>query len=566
MNYNIWEELETSAKHYLDVEEETLFYILKINENTEYGRKYHFSQIHSIKEFKEMIPITEYKDYVEYIERMINGKEENLILSEPIKYYVVSSGTTGTQKHIPITETGIQNYINYAYICTYNCIEKFYYKKFGIKLLHKGKLFLINEVRFQERESGIKEGLISGAPFELHREKGDLDFNRYTSPEMVLFPEEQMNIQYLKVRFALACEDVEGILGVYVHQILCLLKYIENNWEMLVDDIENGTINETVEISKEKREELMEYIFKMPHRAAALRKEFEQGFDKPIIPRIWGNMKFIMAIGGGPFNKYTTMLRKYMGNIPCHHFVYGASEGIFGVAAEVNRPDEYILASKIGYYEFLPIDAEDNEIIPDTCEAKELQIGKKYELVYTGFSGFYRYRMGDIIEMKGYYYNAPIVKFCYRKKQIINVAGEKMDIGSITKVVNSYEEYYGIKVNDFCIYLDKNTVPGRYVLLMEIEEGTETDTSYEERTERIDQLLKSISIDYKDCRRLQEIGKPIVHYLKEGTFERYKQELYTQGKEIGQYKPVRILDSNEKKNFFFNEILGDEIQCIDVTK
>lgn len=555
MNYNIWSELEESAKNFHDVEKETLLHILKSNANTEYGKKYHFSDIHSIDEFKKMVPLTEYENYIGYIERMIKGKEENLILAEPLKYYVLSSGTTGIEKHIPITETGIQTYINYAYYCSYNCIETFYHGEVDNELLRKGKLFLINEVHFQNMDCGLKKGLISGSPFELHREKGDLDFSRYTSPEMVLFPEEQMDMQYLKVRFALACEEVVGISGAYVHQILYLMKYMENNWEMLVDDIENGTIHESVDISKEKRKELIKHIKKMPERAAELRKEFEQGFDTPIIPRIWKNIKFVMAISGEIFTKYMKMFQNYLGNIPYHYFVYGASEGIFSVAKEVNKPDEYVLASKNGYYEFLPLDAEDNQFTLDTCEAKDLEIGKKYELVYTGFSGFYRYCMGDIIEIKGYYYEAPIVRFCYRKKQMINIAGEKMDMGSIANVISAYEEYFEITINDFCIYLDEDTIPGRYIFLLEIVRNSKRDISYEDRTKKIDQLLKSANLDYEDCRKLQEIGKPIVHYLKEGTFERYKENLLKKGKEVGQYKPVRILDTDEKKNFFFREIL-----------
>lgn len=555
MNNDIWAELEASAKQYQNTEEETLFHILKINANTEYGKKYHFSDIQSIEEFKEMVPITEYENYMEYIERMITGKEENLILAEPLKYYVLSSGTTGIEKYIPMTETGIQNYINYTYICGYNSIEAFYHGELENRTLYKGKLFLLNEIRFRDMECGVKKGLISGAPFELHREKGDLDFNRYTSPEMVLFPEEQMDMQYLKARFALACEDVVGISSAYVHQILCLMKYIEKHWKLLVEDIEKGTIHESIEISKEKRQELMKHISKMPDRAAVLRKEFEQGFEKPIILRIWKSIKFVMAISGEAFNKYMTKLVYYMGEIPYHYFVYGASEGIFGVAHELDRPDEYILASKIGYYEFLPVDIEMNGITLNTCGAKDLEIGKKYELVYTGFSGFYRYRMGDIIEIKGYYYNAPIVKFCYRRKQMVNIAGEKMDIGSILNVIHYYEEYFGIDVNDFCIYPDKDSIPGKYVFLLEVDKDTKMDVSYKKRTEKMDYLLKNMNMDYKDCRELHEIGKPIVHYLKEGTFQRFKETLYMQGKEVGQHKPVRIIDTEEKKDFFFHEIL-----------
>ena len=246
-----------------------------------------------------------------------------------------------------------------------------------------------------------------------------------------------------------------------------------------------------------------------------------------------------------------------LGELMCrrHFFIYAASEGIFGPAFKVNRPDEYVLAPKIGVYEFLPIDTEDNEVTLETCSLSELQIGAKYELVYTGFSGFYRYRMGDIIEIKGFYHKAPIVKFCYRRKQTVNVAGEKMDMGSIASVIGDFEKKYNLIGNEFCIYPDEDVIPARYVVLLEIDSEQKPDIPEKEKNEVIDSFFRTINMDYDDCRNLKEIGTPEIHFLKKGAFERYKEQLHMNGKEIGQHKPVRMIDTEEKRAFFFGEIL-----------
>lgn len=555
MGNNVLKELEDSAKNYEQVESETLFKILQASSNTEYGRKYHFSNIHSIKEYKERVPITEYEDYAEYIERMINKQEENLITSYPIKYYMVSSGTTGNEKYIPMTEQGIINYARYSYQCAYNMIEQYYEQEKKCKNVLNGKIFLINEIRYHKLSNGVDCGIVSSAMFEWMREKAIMDFNRYTSPEMVLFPKTFMELIYLKLRFALVCENVTSIEGVYVHQILSMMKYLEDNWEILVDDIEKGIIHPDIDIPTEQREQLMAYIQPNPERAKQLRKEFEKGFDTPIVPRIWENIRFIMAISGEAFSKYMDKLRRYIGSVPYHYFIYAASEGIFGPALGVNRPDEYVLAPKIGFFEFLPIDAENEPGSLEVCKAGELKIGMKYELVYTGFAGFYRYRMGDIIEIKGFYHKAPIVKFCYRRKQTVNVAGEKMDMGSIANVVGSLEEKYNLMGNDFCIYPDEDVIPARYVLLLEIESEEKPDISQEELHKVMDDFFRKINMDYDDCRNTKEIGMPELYFLRKGAFERYKEYLHTNGKEIGQHKPVRILDTEEKKKFFFGERL-----------
>ena len=37
----------------------------------------------------------------------------------------------------------------------------------------------------------------------------------------------------------------------------------------------------------------------------------------------------------------------------------------------------------------------------------EVEVGKRYELVLTTISGFYRYRMGDVVEVVGFHEELP---------------------------------------------------------------------------------------------------------------------------------------------------------------
>lgn len=578
MGKYIIRQLEESAKKYQQAQEEALFKILHDNRETAYGKKYNFSNIRSIEEYKQNVPITKYNDYAAYIDRMLYNNEQDLITAYPVKYYMLSSGTTGDAKYIPMTEQAIINYALYSYRCAYDMVETHYEKEKNdmnfedcSHLLHScdalntvnhvtfgedlaQKIFLINEIRYHKLQNGVDCGIVSSAMFKWMHEKGIMDFNRYTSPEMVLFPTEFMDLLYLKLRFALVCEDVTSIEGVYVHQILSLMKYLEDHWEIFVDDIEKGTIHPDIEISAEKRIELQKYLKPEPERARQLREEFEKGFDTPIVPRIWKNIHFIMAISGETFSKYMEKLRKYIGTIPYHCFIYAASEGIFGTALGLNRFDEYVLVPSVGLYEFLPLDADEEGGNIKTYTQEDIQVGEKYELIYTGVSGFYRYRMGDVIEIKGFYHDAPVVKYCYRRKQTVNVAGEKMDMGSIASVVGDFEETYELIGNDFCIYPDEDRIPARYVVLLDVENEQKPNIPQDELNCAMDALLRRINADYDDCRNLKEIAMPEVYFLRRGAFERYKEHLHNSGKEVGQHKPVRIIDTEEKREFFFSEI------------
>jgi len=79
---------------------EVLKNILEDNKNTEYGKKYKFSQISNYEEYKNNIPISNYNDFKPYIDRMYNG-EDNILTSYPIETFNCTSGSEGQQKLIP---------------------------------------------------------------------------------------------------------------------------------------------------------------------------------------------------------------------------------------------------------------------------------------------------------------------------------------------------------------------------------------------------------------------------------------------------------------------------------
>src|ERR1039458_4778421 len=66
-------------------------------QSTEFGRKYWFSKLVTVKDFKNMVPIHEYDDIKPYILRMMNG-EENVLWNTPINWFAKSSGTTSDKR------------------------------------------------------------------------------------------------------------------------------------------------------------------------------------------------------------------------------------------------------------------------------------------------------------------------------------------------------------------------------------------------------------------------------------------------------------------------------------
>ena len=70
-----------------DINLKLLKTIIDDNKNTEYGKKYNFSEIKTIDEYRKRVPLNNYDDYVEYIKKMYDG-EKNILTSYPIIGYL----------------------------------------------------------------------------------------------------------------------------------------------------------------------------------------------------------------------------------------------------------------------------------------------------------------------------------------------------------------------------------------------------------------------------------------------------------------------------------------------
>ena len=106
---------EQSCKSAADASQKQLLSILKDNADTEYGKKYHFSDISSVSEYKKQVPFSTFEDYEDFVSKMMQGKEK-LLTAYPVSFYAHTSGTLGAAKHIPYTEKAEEIVHRYASI------------------------------------------------------------------------------------------------------------------------------------------------------------------------------------------------------------------------------------------------------------------------------------------------------------------------------------------------------------------------------------------------------------------------------------------------------------------
>jgi len=77
---------------------------LKVNQKTDFGRRYNFASISSIDTFQKSVPLTTYEDYVPQIEAIGQGRPQ-VLTDDPVMMFDITSGSTSASKKLPYTQS-----------------------------------------------------------------------------------------------------------------------------------------------------------------------------------------------------------------------------------------------------------------------------------------------------------------------------------------------------------------------------------------------------------------------------------------------------------------------------
>nr|GFA24090.1 probable indole-3-acetic acid-amido synthetase GH3.1 [Tanacetum cinerariifolium] len=111
------------------------------------------------------------------------------------------------------------------------------------------------------------------------------------------------------------------------------------------------------------------------------------------------------------------------------------------------KPSEvcYTIMPNMGYFEFIPHDPTNPMTIscdspPHLLDLADLELGKEYELVISTYSGLSRYRVGDILQVKGFHNCAPMFKFIRRKNVLLSIDADKTDETELQTAIDNASE------------------------------------------------------------------------------------------------------------------------------
>ncbi|MBQ6862970.1 MAG: GH3 auxin-responsive promoter family protein [Clostridia bacterium] len=529
----------------MQTQEETLLNIMKRNKDCELGKKYGFADVKNLRDFQDKVPLSTFEDYAPLIDSMIDEGKENLITSDKIKRYCSSSGSVGKPKLQPKTAKDILNMYLMGFVGTPGCAA-LHFEKQGIKLPPQMGPLLIS-LNGHPLKNGMPCNGAGQVPFLLLK---PFLHHFTTTPDDILFPEDEegTDMSYFQLRFCLTNKKVTYLGSMVITLLSNMFEYLEENWELLCNDIETGVMDPSIRCPQSLRDKYGK-MKPDPERAAELRAIFKDGFDKPVAKRIWPELLWGYGMISSTLAVYMDKLKRYVGELPMHNMGYAASEGYMAIPVELDASD-YVLLPRSIIYEFLPVDAPEGTrpLLLD-----EIEVGKDYEIIITNFSGLYRYRILDIVHVTGEFNQSKRIEFLYRSNMGLNIANEKTTTQMLDWVAEQLQKKYNINFKGHSFYSDTDSKPPCYAMLVETDSDIPTTRKAEFEAD-IDQFFRESNGKYDKYRHWGMIGDPVVYQLEKGTYDAYKASLVAQGRVLNQIKPVIVINTPERKEFFFGKV------------
>lgn len=476
-------QIDLFRKHPFEIQKETLFKLLTIAADTEWGMKHEYASIKTIEEYQKRVPLQTYEEVKKYITRIREG-DKNILWPGEIKWFARSSGTTNDKsKFIPVSK---------------ECLEECHYRggrdvlviymqnnpesrMFSGKSLTLGGSHNIDNNHSQTYTGDLSAILIENLPFWT-------EFIRTPSHEVALM----------------------------------------DNWERKLDKIMHETLGENVTS-----------IAGVPSWNLVMIKHILNNTGKKNLLEIWPNLE-LFTHGGVSFTPYREQFEKLIPSPNMHYQeAYNASEGFFAIQDDPADEAMLLMLDYGIFYEFIPVDQIDKkDFVAHTVE--NVQEDRNYVMVISTSTGLWRYIIGDTVRFTSLYPHKILITG--RTKHFINAFGEELIIDNAEKALKIACEKTRSMITDYTaapIFMSSDN-KGAHEWLIEFEKEPDNMDHF---ARVLDNELMSLNSDY-EAKRYKNItlDVPVVKKLTRGVFYRW---LKSKDKLGGQNKVPRL--SNDRQ-------------------
>ncbi|KAG2367157.1 GH3 auxin-responsive promoter [Suillus spraguei] len=390
---------------------------------------------------------------------------------------------------------------------------------------------------------------------EHDNERLDLSTPGQTGPCAISLVKSYRAFFVLNALFALADRRVTIIRFFFANVFVNFLQYVEDEWSLLVDCIEKGVIPD-VENLDHLRAPLEKHLNPNPLRATELRKIGPPGIQGWAV-RVWPHLTKFVGITGGPAAASVFKVTHALGpSVSIQAPGYGSSEG--GIAITYHKGDvktDFKVVFVDVVTEFL--DVRSNEPSERVLSIWELVPGGHYEPLLTTRNGLWKYRLGDVVTVKGFAPDdgLPIINYLHRREGgLVMAFGTTCTESQLTDAIVSAANRWIGQIIDFTIVGDDRDTPITYGYLVEI--GGEMGSDAKMGTQQTFEDLMAANNEFRNAFWQGRARKPTIRLLKKGTFAEYrKQKCDNANISISQVKVPVVLSDLKFREWFLERVV-----------
>ncbi|KAH3744403.1 GH3 auxin-responsive promoter family protein [Pelomyxa schiedti] len=373
------------------------------------------SGVYTMEQFRQRVPLCTYSDIAAEVDMVAQTGCKFPRCTDPIEFLTSTTGTTGSQRLVPLTRIDMEkmrSYLNTCIIIAFSC---------------------------RSTPNKVSKRVLEAA--------------EWVEPAMYLHALWGMR-KYSEL------SQISVPFSAMLHSFFTVMI---RDWDDLIYDVEHGTLHRKVPPVQLRHEP-------MPHYASRILEAVSRvppgkpGWVKSVFPKL----NLVVSNVINPSLSYVSDLKLWLGDdVQFRSLVYGASECIIAMQtpeatiADLRRD----IQPNSAFFEFVPLDEEESKKCTETGGAmlpQEAIVGHIYEVALTNFSGLWRYRMGDAVQVVGFKGQCPEIKFAYRVGSVLNIFGENINEIHLRKIMT---DVFGDNIVDFTVFQDD--IESRYHVYVE---------------------------------------------------------------------------------------------------
>ena len=450
---------------------------------TLWGWEHSFDKIDSYEDFAQLVPVNDYEDLKNYIDRMRHG-EKDVLWPGQVRWYAKSSGTTNDKsKFIPVTQDALR------------------------------------DTHYQGGKDAVVWYLRNTPNSRL-----------FDGKALILGGSHQPNFNLPHSLVG----DLSAILIENINPLVNLIRVPKKATALLSDfEVKRDRI------AREAISQRVTNLSGVPSWMLSVLTRVLEVSGKEHINEVWPDLE-VFWHGGVAFTPYREQYRRIITNPDMHYMeTYNASEGFFGLQDDPQDKAMSLMVDYGVFYEFIPMDelgTTDASHLP----LWEVETGRNYAMIITTSSGLWRYMIGDMVRFT----STNPYKFVItgRTKSFINAFGEELIVDNAEQGLEIACRETGAEVREYTaapVFMDEHG----HCRHQWVIEFSKEPADLEQFATRLDLALQTLNSDY-EAKRYKDITLQRLEIIvaRPNLFNDW---LRSQGKLGGQHKVPRL--SNDRK-------------------